>query len=155
MRESAALAMFGNVRMLGVTEPGTGISNLQAVTMELMLTLGLVSTILGQPPNPEHRRVVGCRSWRLHRPRGTVVEPDLGSIDESCKSLAPALVLQDFRSSWDHLLGPFGGALIAVAFAYLLRGRGHYRSESKAAQGSGDGDPCERWPVVGKNLVEA
>jgi xanthine dehydrogenase molybdopterin-binding subunit B len=32
---------------LGVTEPGTGISNLQAVTMELMLTLGLVSTILG------------------------------------------------------------------------------------------------------------
>jgi aquaporin Z len=39
--------MFGKVGMLGATEPGPGISDLQAVLMELVLTFGLVSVILG------------------------------------------------------------------------------------------------------------
>jgi glycerol uptake facilitator-like aquaporin len=51
------------------------------------------------------------------------------------RSLAPELALQDLESSWIYLLGPFGGALITVALAFLLRGRGHNRSESKAASG--------------------
>ena len=33
--------------MLGATEPGHGIGDLQAMVMEAVLTLGLVSTILG------------------------------------------------------------------------------------------------------------
>jgi glycerol uptake facilitator-like aquaporin len=33
--------------MLGATEPGPGISTTQAMFMELILTVGLVSTILG------------------------------------------------------------------------------------------------------------
>ena len=41
------LLMFGKVGMLGATEPRPGISDLQAMAMELVLTLGLVSTILG------------------------------------------------------------------------------------------------------------
>ena len=40
-------AVFGNVGMLGATRPGPGISDLQALVMELVLTLGLVSVILG------------------------------------------------------------------------------------------------------------
>ncbi len=39
--------MFGRAGMLGATEPGTGVSDLQAMMEELVLTLGLVSTILG------------------------------------------------------------------------------------------------------------
>jgi aquaporin Z len=130
-------AMFGNVRMLGVTEPGTGISNLQAVTMELMLTLGLVSTILGTASESQNiggLSAVGVGGYIVLA--GLWSSPISGASMNPVRSLAPALVLQDFRSLWIYLLGPFGGALIAVAFAYLLRGRGHYRSESKAAQGS-------------------
>ena len=41
------LAMFGDVGSLGATVPGPGISNTQATLMELVLTAGLVSTILG------------------------------------------------------------------------------------------------------------
>ena len=40
-------ALFGKVGNLGATEPGPGIADWQAVIVELVLTLGLVSTILG------------------------------------------------------------------------------------------------------------
>src|SRR5207244_6362260 len=40
-------AIFGKVGMLGATEPGPGIADWQAMVIELMLTVGLVSTILG------------------------------------------------------------------------------------------------------------
>src|SRR4051794_7810456 len=40
-------AMFGKVGSLGATEPGPHISGLQAMFMEMLLTAGLLSTILG------------------------------------------------------------------------------------------------------------
>ena len=40
-------AMFGKVGSLGATEPGAGISDLQAMLMEMTLTVGLFSVILG------------------------------------------------------------------------------------------------------------
>ena len=40
-------AMFGKVGSLGATEPGAGISDMQAMVMELILTVGLFSVILG------------------------------------------------------------------------------------------------------------
>ena len=41
------LAVFGNVGNLGATLPGPGIADWQAMLIELALTAGLVSTILG------------------------------------------------------------------------------------------------------------
>jgi len=129
-------AMFGNIQMLGVTEPGTGVSNLQAVTMELMLTLGLVSTILGTASESQNiggLSAVGVGGYIVLA--GLWSSPISGASMNPVRSLAPALVVQDFGSLWIYLLGPFGGALIAVALAFLLRGRGHNRAELKAAQG--------------------
>src|SRR5260370_480412 len=40
-------ALFGNAGMLGATEPGSGSSVWQALIMEVVLTFGLVATILG------------------------------------------------------------------------------------------------------------
>ena len=40
-------ALFGKVGLLGATEPGSGISDWQALLMECVLTAGLVSTIPG------------------------------------------------------------------------------------------------------------
>ena len=40
-------AMFGAVGLLGATTPGPGISDFKALIMEVLLTTGLVSTILG------------------------------------------------------------------------------------------------------------
>jgi len=43
----AFIFMFGKVGMFGATQPGVGINDLQAFLMEIILTVGLVSTILG------------------------------------------------------------------------------------------------------------
>ena len=38
---------FGNIGSLGATVPGSGVSTGTALTMEILLTTGLVNTILG------------------------------------------------------------------------------------------------------------
>ena len=40
------------------------------------------------------------------------------------RSFGPALACGDWTSFWVYLVGPVAGALIAVGFAYVLRGRG-------------------------------
>ena len=52
------------------------------------------------------------------------------------RSLAPALVLDDWTSWWAYLLGPVVGAVIAVGFAFILRGAGGGRAGRQAAQGT-------------------
>ena len=59
--------VFGNI-IAGATEPGTGVTGLQAVITEAVLTLGLVSVILGTAAgarNVGHRR--SHRGRCLHR----------------------------------------------------------------------------------------
>ena len=48
------LAMFGRVGALGATVPGPGISDVQAMLMELVLTAGLISTVLGTASRANH-----------------------------------------------------------------------------------------------------
>ena len=52
------------------------------------------------------------------------------------RSLGPALVLGDWTSWWAYLPGPVAGAVIAVGFAFVLRGAGGGRSGRDAAQGT-------------------
>jgi aquaporin Z len=52
------------------------------------------------------------------------------------RSLGPALVLGDWTAWWAYLLGPIIGAIIAVGFAFVLRGAGGGRSGRDAAQGT-------------------
>ena len=40
-------AMFGTRGLLGATTPGAGVGDFRALVMEVLLTTGLVSTILG------------------------------------------------------------------------------------------------------------
>lgn len=130
-------AMFGKIGMLGATEPGPGVSDLQAATMEFLLTLGLVSTILGTASKAQNVGTIaalGVGGYIILA--GLWSSPISGASMNPARSFGPDLVLGNFDHYWVYVVGPILGALVAVAFAYLLRGRGGDLSARRAAQGT-------------------
>jgi aquaporin Z len=132
-------AMFGKVGMLGATVPGAGIDNLQAMLMELVLTVGLVSTILGTASGAQN---VGALS--AVAVAGYIVlaglwsSPITGASMNPARSFAPDLMLGDFSHYWVYAVGPVVGGLVAVGVAFVLRGRGGDEHAIAAAQGTLD-----------------
>jgi aquaporin Z len=51
------------------------------------------------------------------------------------RTFGPDLVGNDWTACWADVVGPLLGAVIAVAFAYVLRGPGGGMACSAAAQG--------------------
>jgi aquaporin Z len=131
------LAVFGDKGKLGATVPGAGIHDWQAMLIELALTAGLVSTILGTASTAQN---VGALS--AIAVGGYIVlaglwsSPVSGASMNPARSLAPDLVRGDFTSYWIYLAGPFAGALIAVAFAHVLRGPGGDPGGRRAGAGT-------------------
>jgi aquaporin Z len=118
-------AVYGKVGMLGATEPGAGIRDWTAMLTELVLTVGLVSTILGTASRAQN---VGALS--AVAVGGYIVlaglwsSPISGASMNPARSFGPDLVLGRFAHLWLYFAGPLAGAAIAVGFAYLLRGPG-------------------------------
>ena len=129
-------ALLGKIGNLGATTPGTGISDVQAMLMELVLTVGLVSTILGTASGAQNVGVfgaIGVGSYIILA--GLWSSPISGASMNPARSFGPDLLLLDFSSYWAYVVGPLGGALIAVGIAWILRGRGGDRGGVTAAQG--------------------
>jgi aquaporin Z len=129
-------AMFGKIGMLGATEPGPGVSDLQAAIMEFLLTLGLVSTILGTASKAQNVGTIaalGVGGYIILA--GLWSSPISGASMNPARSFGPDLVLGNFDHYWVYIVGPILGALVAVVFAYILRGRGGDLSARRAAQG--------------------
>ena len=129
-------AMFGKVGMLGATEPGPGISDLQALLIEFVLTAGLVSTILGTASRAQNLGPIsafGVGAYIILA--GLWSSPISGASMNPARSFGPDLVLLDFSHYWVYVVGPIAGALLAVGIAYILRGRGGDLSGVQAAQG--------------------
>ncbi len=129
-------AIFGKVGMLGATEPGPGISDLQATVMEAVLTLGLVSVILGtasgaQNVGPLSAIAVGGYIALA----GLWSSPISGASMNPARSFGPDLVLGDWAHYWVYLVGPLVGAGLAVGMAWVLRGPGGDLAAARAAQG--------------------
>lgn len=59
------------------------------------------------------------------------------------RSFAPMLVGGDLTNYWIYLVGPIAGALVAVAFEWIIKGR-PTRAGAEAAQGTLDEDPTAR-----------
>ena len=129
-------ALLGKLGMLGATEPGPGISSTQAMLMELVLTVGLVSTILGTASGAQNVGVfgaIGVGGYIILA--GLWSSPISGASMNPARSFGPDMALLDFSHYWAYLVGPIVGALIAVGVAWILRGPGGGRSGSAAAQG--------------------
>jgi aquaporin Z len=129
-------ALFGRVSMLGATEPGPGIGDVQAVVIELVLTAGLVSTILGTASRAQNLGPIsafGVGAYIILA--GLWATPISGASMNPARSFGPDLVLLDFHHFWVYVVGPLAGGLLAVGIAYVLRGRGGDLNAIEAAQG--------------------
>jgi aquaporin Z len=129
-------ALIGRHGSAGLTLPGPGISTLTAMFWEALLTVGLVSTILGTASGAQavgSFAAIAVGSYIALA--GLWGSPVSGTSMNPARSLGPALVLGDWTSWWAYLVGPLAGAVIAVGIAYLLRGPGGTKLSAEAAQG--------------------
>jgi aquaporin Z len=130
-------ATFGDVAHLGTTLPGPGFTATQAFVIEAVLSLGLVSTILGTASSAQNvgpLSAIGVGAYIVVA--GLWASPVSGASMNPARSLGPALVSADLHDLWIYLTAPVAGALAAVAAAYILRGPGGGPSGSRATQGT-------------------
>jgi aquaporin Z len=128
--------VFGDVGGLGATLPGQGFTDLQAVTVELLLTVGLVSTILGTASTAQNvgpLSAIAVAGYIILA--GLWSSPVSGASMNPARSFGPALITGDFSTYWVYLAGPLLGGAIAVGLAFVLRGAGGDAGGRAAARG--------------------
>ncbi len=129
-------AMFGTVGMLGATVPGSGVASGTALAMEVVLTAGLVNTILGTAAGARNIGANGAIAVGGYIAlAGLWSAPISGASMNPVRSLAPDLVRGDLGTAWIYVAGPVLGALIGVAFEWILKGK-PTTAGALAAQGS-------------------
>ena len=130
--------MFGKVGLLGATVLGIGFGGAKAMAMEVVLTAGLVNTILGTASGARNIGTNGALAVGAYIAlSGLWASPISGASMNPVRSLAPDLLRDDFSTSWIYIVGPVLGALVAVCFEWILRGR-PTAAGTVAAQGTLD-----------------
>jgi aquaporin Z len=130
-------AVFGRIGDLGATVPGPGIHAWQAMVIELVLTVGLVSTILGTASRAQNVGPLAALAVAGYIIlAGLWSSPISGASMNPARSFGPDLILGDFTSYWVYIVGPLAGAAIAVGIAYVLRGPGGDEGGRGAARGA-------------------
>jgi aquaporin Z len=118
-------AVLGKLGGLGATEPGPGFSDLNAMWIELVLTVGLVSTILGTASSAQNVGALSALAVGGYIIlAGLWSSPVSGASMNPARSFGPDLANGDFSHYWVYVVGPIAGALIAVGTAFILRGAG-------------------------------
>jgi aquaporin Z len=122
--------------MYGSNYPAANYSNGAAFWMEFILTLGLVSVILGTASGAQNIGIMGAFGVGGYIAlAGLWGSPISGTSMNPARTFGPDLVGHDFTAYWVYVAGPLAGAVVAVLFAYVLRGRGGGQSGSAAGQG--------------------
>ncbi len=140
-------ATFGKIGMLGATEPGHGITAGQAMVVELVLTVGLVSVILGtasRAQNVGSLSAIAVGGYIILA--GLWASPVSGASMNPARSFGPDLVNLDFHNYWVYVVGPISGAAIATVLAFILRGAGDVGGRL-AARGALDDGPQRAGPT--------
>jgi len=126
--------MYGGI-INGATEPNPAINIWVAMFTEAILTLGLVSVILGTASGA--RNIGANAALAVGGYIGLVsvwAAPVTGASMNPARSFGPMLVARNLSDYWIYLAGPLLGAMIAVGFEWILRGRAT-KAGAAAAQG--------------------
>jgi len=132
--------MFGGI-INGATEPAPAVSGTVAVLTEGILTVGLVSVILGTASGARNVGINGAIAVGAYIGLVSVwAAPVTGASMNPARSFAPMLIGGDLTNYWIYLIGPIAGAMVAVVFEFILKGRAT-KAGAEAAQGTLDEDP--------------
>jgi aquaporin Z len=130
-------AVVGVSAHYGSTYPAAGHSAAAAFLMESVLTLGLVSVILGTASGAQQVGLFGALGVGGYIAlAGLWASPLSGASMNPVRTLGPGIVSVDLASWWVYVAGPLLGGFLAVGMAFLLRGPGGGTTGSLAAQGS-------------------
>ncbi|HEX7626424.1 MAG TPA: aquaporin [Gaiellaceae bacterium] len=133
--------VYGKVGALGATEPAAGIADWKAMLTELVLTVGLVSTILGTASRAQNigaLSAVAVGGYIILA--GLWSSPISGASMNPARSFGPDVVLARFDHLWLYWAGPVAGAVVAAGIAWLLRGPGGDPGGVAAARGTLDAE---------------
>ena len=121
----------------GSNYPAAGYSSGAAFWMEFILTLGLVSVILGTASGAQNLGIIGAFGVGGYIAlAGLWGSPISGTSMNPARTFGPDLVGGDWTDYWVYVAGPIAGAAVAVVFVFVLRGPGGGRAGSGAAQGA-------------------
>jgi aquaporin Z len=126
--------MYGGI-INGATEPTPDVDIWVAMLTEAVLTLGLVSVILGTAAGARNVGFNGALAVGAYIGLVSVWgAPVSGASMNPARSLGPELVGGDLTNYWIYLVGPIMGAMLAVVFERILRGA-PTKGGAEAAQG--------------------
>ncbi len=129
-------ASFGDLGHVGASEPGIGTSAMTTTLVELVLTAGLVSVVLGTASGARNigaNAALAVSGYIILA--GLWAAPVSGASMNPARSLGPALVGGHWSDWWAYVLGPVAGGAVAVAVAWVLRGPPS-KAADRAAQGA-------------------
>jgi aquaporin Z len=115
--------LFGDVAHLGATVPGIGTAPWKSTIIEVLLTLGLVSVILGTASGARNvgaNAAIGIGGYIALS--GLWAAPLTGASMNPARSFGPELVSGHWQGWWIYVVGPIVGGLLAVGVAWILRG---------------------------------
>jgi aquaporin Z len=115
--------LFGVEGKFGATTPGEGIAIGKAFLTEVILTAGLVNTILGTASgarNIGHNGAIAVGGYIVLA--GLWADHLSGASMNPARSLGPDLIRGQWDTTWIYITGPLLGALMGVAFEWILKG---------------------------------
>jgi len=117
------LYLFGTVGQLGASVPGKGFSNLQALIIEIVLTAGLINTILGTAYEGRNIGANGGIAVGSYIVLASILGLSVsGASMNPWRSLVPDTLRGDYSTTWIYMIGPLIGMVVGVVFETILRG---------------------------------
>jgi aquaporin Z len=121
----------------GSSYPASGYSGAAAMWIEVILTMGLVSVILGTASGAQNVGALAAFGVGGYIAlAGLWASPLSGASMNPARTFGPDLVATNFTDFWVYAVGPIAGAVLAVAFAQVLRGGGSDAVAAAAAAGT-------------------
>jgi aquaporin Z len=132
--------LFGTAADLGATTPKLGLTSGQALALEVVLSAGLVNTVLGTASGARNIGTnAGIAVGGYVALAGLWASAFTGASMNPARSLGPDVLRGDLGTLWIYIAGPLVGAAIGVAFEWILKGP-PTKAGTEAAQGEGNGE---------------